>query len=194
MRIYVASSWRNAYQPEVVALLRRRGHDVYDFKNPAPGNTGFSWSAIDPAWKEWTPDAYRRALEHPIAADGYGHDIRALRGCEACVLVLPSGRSASWEFGFAMGQGKLGVVFMPDACEPEPMYREAAIVTTPAELHDMFNGPDAVVERFIRSGAPRSILPEQNVPETQRRGDGSGRGTDEGDASPEGRGGAPLVP
>ncbi len=49
--------------------------------------------------------------------------------------------------------GKLGAVFMPEACEPELMYREAAIVTTPAELHDLFNGPHAVVERFIRHGA-----------------------------------------
>lgn len=33
-RIYVASSWRNKYQPEVVAALRKAGHKVYDFRNP----------------------------------------------------------------------------------------------------------------------------------------------------------------
>ena len=33
-RIYVASSWRNKYQPEVVAALRKAGHGVYDFRNP----------------------------------------------------------------------------------------------------------------------------------------------------------------
>ena len=32
-RIYVASSWRNEYYPEVVAKLREAGHDVYDFHN-----------------------------------------------------------------------------------------------------------------------------------------------------------------
>jgi hypothetical protein len=41
MKLYVASSWRNARQPEVVARLREAGHEVYDFRNPAPGNTGF---------------------------------------------------------------------------------------------------------------------------------------------------------
>lgn len=36
MNIYVASSWRCARQPAVVAALRAAGHEVYDFKNPAP--------------------------------------------------------------------------------------------------------------------------------------------------------------
>jgi len=32
-KIYVASSWRNEYYPEVVAKLREAGHEVYDFHN-----------------------------------------------------------------------------------------------------------------------------------------------------------------
>lgn len=133
-RIYVASSWRNGYQQEVVRFLRSLGHDVYDFRNPEPGNTGFAWSAIDPDWKGWTPAAYREALRHPIARSGYFCDIRAVRGCEICVLVLPSGRSASWEFGYAMGAGKRGVVYMPEPCEPELMYAEADIAVDLGEL------------------------------------------------------------
>jgi hypothetical protein len=35
VRIYVASSWKNNIQPEVVHELRKLGHDVYDFKNPS---------------------------------------------------------------------------------------------------------------------------------------------------------------
>lgn len=31
MKIYVASSWRNEYYPEVVQKLRDAGFDVYDF-------------------------------------------------------------------------------------------------------------------------------------------------------------------
>lgn len=134
MRIYVASSWRNVLQPSVVDALRAIGHDVYDFRAPAPGVSGFGWSEIDPSWKSWTPEEYRKALQHPIAERGYANDITALKSCDACVLVLPSGRSASWEFGYAMGQGKRGVVVMIDACEPELMYREAEIVTSLAEL------------------------------------------------------------
>ena len=44
MRIYVASSWRNTHQQAIVAALREAGHDVYDFRNPRPGDKGFAWS------------------------------------------------------------------------------------------------------------------------------------------------------
>jgi len=138
VKIYVASSWRNVIQPEIVQILRGLGHEVYDFRNPAPGNTGFSWSEIDPNWQEWTPEEYRAALQHPIAIGGYQFDINALRDCDACVLVLPSGRSASWEFGYAMGQGKRGVVVQLGKVEPELMYREAEIITDVRNLQDVF--------------------------------------------------------
>ncbi len=136
MKIYVASSWRNLIQPAIVVMLRRCGHEVYDFRNPAPGNSGFSWSAIDEHWQNWTPKEYREALQHPIAAKGFEYDIGALRDCDACVLVLPSGRSASWEFGYAIGAGKRGAVVMFEPCEPELMYRGQPILTSPDELFD----------------------------------------------------------
>lgn len=140
MKIYVASSWRNLLQPAIVHLLRRCGHDVYDFRNPAPGVGGFGWSEIDPNWKAWTPEQYRDALQHPIAERGWTHDIEALRSCDACVLVLPSGRSASWEFGYAMGQGKRAAVVMLEAQEPELMYRGAEILSSLDEVFDAFGG------------------------------------------------------
>lgn len=141
MKIYVATSWRNLIQPAIVHALRRCGHDVYDFRHPAPDNKGFSWSEIDPNWQQWSPAEYRAALQHPVAERGHGFDMRALRDCDACVLVLPSGRSASWEFGYAMGQGKRGAVVMLEPCEPELMYRGAEIITTMDELFDAFGEP-----------------------------------------------------
>ncbi len=141
MNIYVASSWRNLLQPAIVLALRRCGHEVYDFRNPAPGNNGFSWREIDPNWEQWTAKQYREAMKHPIAIAGYRHDIAALNTCDTCVLVLPSGRSASWELGYAMGAGKRGVVVQLDKIEPELMYREAQIVTSMDELFDLFGEP-----------------------------------------------------
>jgi len=138
MNIYVASSWRNLLQPAIVHALRGCGHDVYDFRHPAPGDDGFAWSAIDPKWEQWTGSQYREALRHPLAVKGYALDKRALDRCDAVVLVLPSGRSASWEHGNAMGQGKRGYVVMFDTCEPELMYLEATIITTMNELFDAF--------------------------------------------------------
>ena len=137
MKIYVASSWRNGYQPQIVDLLRDAGHDVYDFRHPAPGNHGFRWSAIDPDWQQWTPEAFARSLRHPIADAGFNFDANALRACELCVLVLPSGRSAHLEAGFAAGAGKRVVVFVAEPVEPELMYRLAdRIVTRVGDLLD----------------------------------------------------------
>ncbi|MBX3205138.1 MAG: hypothetical protein KF764_08710 [Labilithrix sp.] len=141
MKIYVASSWRNVLQPGIVQVLRRCGHEVYDFRAPAPGNKGFGWSEIDPNWRHWTPRQYREALEHPIAQRGHRHDMEALAGCDACVLVLPSGRSASWEFGYAMAQGKRASVVMLEPMEPELMYRGAQILTSMNEVFDAFGEP-----------------------------------------------------
>lgn len=113
MNIYVASSWRNPWQIGVVSLLRDLGQDVYDFREPEPGVRGFAWSDVDPQWKAWNPAAYRQALQHPVAEDGYRRDMDALRACEACVLVLPCGSSAHLELGWAVGAGKETAVLFP---------------------------------------------------------------------------------
>ena len=42
-KVYVASSWSNEYQPRIVAFLREREHEVYDFRNPKR-KTDFRWS------------------------------------------------------------------------------------------------------------------------------------------------------
>lgn len=123
MRIYVASSWRNAYQPVVVAAVRAAGHEVYDFRQPAPGNDGFRWAEIDPGWESWGPVEMRAALENPIADSGFRLDFRGMTRADAGVLVLPSGRSAHLEAGWLAACSKPVLVFMPEPSEPELMYR-----------------------------------------------------------------------
>lgn len=122
MRIYVASSWRNAHQPAVVERLRADGHEVYDFRNPAHGEKGFAWSDIDPNWLKWSPADFVAALDHPIAKHGFVRDMDALHWCDACVLVLPCGRSAHLELGWAAGAGKKTCIYAPELPEPELMY------------------------------------------------------------------------
>lgn len=119
-RIYVASSWRNPDQPEVVDRHRARGFEVYDFRNP-PGRAGFSWSEIDPWWRSWTAEEYVAALEHPLAVAGYASDFAAMQWADTFVLVLPCGRSAHLELGWAVGAGKCTVIITRDGEEPELM-------------------------------------------------------------------------
>ena len=132
MRIYVASSWRNEHQPEVVLALRNMGHEVYDFRNPREGDSGFHWSEIDPAWESWTPKRYRECLSHPTAEAGFASDMDALRWCEAVVAVQPFGRSASLELGWAAGAGKRTVLLLA-AGEPELMVKMCGYVCVEIE-------------------------------------------------------------
>ncbi len=120
-RIYVASSWRNPLQSEVVSALSSDGHQVYDFRNPSPSRRGFSWSEIDPNWKHWSAAGYRAALDHPIAKAGFASDFNAMKWADVFVLVLPCGRSAHLELGWAAGQGKQTMILTRDGEEPELM-------------------------------------------------------------------------
>lgn len=129
-RIYVASSWRNALQPAIVESLRAAGHEVYDFRNPAPGQKGFAWrdcggkAAEDgPGTGAKTIPAYLEAIRSDRALDGFRYDKGAMDWADTCVLVLPCGRSAHLEAGFMAGEGKDTYILLhEDKFEPELMY------------------------------------------------------------------------
>lgn len=119
-RIYLASSWRNPHQPWMVQLLRQKGHQVYDFRNP-PHSTGFAWTDIGLVLP-CTAAAYRTALlTHPRAAQGFGADFSAMRWADTGLLVLPCGRSAHLGLGWMAGAGKRTIVLTQDNEEPELM-------------------------------------------------------------------------
>lgn len=122
-KIYVASSWRNPIQQEVVAFLRREGHEVYDFHNPKPGNTGFGWSRIDPNWLNWTAREFRDALKHPLAEEGYKLDSDAMKWADECCIVLPCGNSAHVEAGWESGKQKRTSVFWDESIDMAKAYK-----------------------------------------------------------------------
>lgn len=112
MKIYVTSSWLKAHQQSVVDALWNAGHAVY-------------WSEIDPNWQKWTTQQYVAALEHEYAKFGFNRDFEAMKVSDACVLVLPCGRSANAEAGWMKGAGKKVFVYIPPnvQIEPELMYK-----------------------------------------------------------------------
>lgn len=124
-KIYLATSWRNEFYPEVLAALIGAGHDVYDFRRPAKGNDGFKWEQVDKDYGQWTPEAYvYRLTSSVIARHGFLLDMDALNWCDTCVLLLPSGRSAHLEAGYAVGAGKDVFVLIPNMkdFQPDLMY------------------------------------------------------------------------
>lgn len=140
MKLYVASSWRNALQPPVVEALRLDGHEVYDFRNPPHGRGGFAWSDIDPDWLCWTVEDYREYLNHPIAEAGFASDWDAMVWADAGLLVMPCGRSAHIEAGYFVGAGKPLIILLSEG-EPELMYKMAtALVVDLDELRLALGG------------------------------------------------------
>jgi hypothetical protein len=143
LKCYVASSWRCLLQPAVVSMLRNAGVDVYDFKNPAPGEDDFRWTEIDGGWQAWDREAYRKALKHPVAEKGFKNDFDAMKWADFCVLVLPCGRSAHLEAGYFVGAGKpLVILILDDEQEPELMYKMASHVCT--SVNELFDAVEAL--------------------------------------------------
>lgn len=144
MKFYVASSWRNNVQPDVVMALRALGHEVYDFKNP-PNKAGFQWEQVTRGNGRPTLETYADSLKHPDAVAGFNADFDAMKWADACVLVLPCNRSAHLEAGWFWGQGKpLYILLCAEQFEPELMYMGAtAIVNTLGELLDKIGAADA---------------------------------------------------
>lgn len=126
MNVYVASSWRNTHQPNVVLALRLDGHVVYDFMD----SEGFGWSEVDPDWIGWDPWEYTQGLIHPAAERGFSRDMAALTACDACVYVMPCGVSASLEAGWAKGAGRLTICYIPALREPDLMVKMMDLITT----------------------------------------------------------------
>jgi hypothetical protein len=121
--IYVASSWRCPRFESVADALRGAGHEIYDFKHDKGAQ--FHWHEVGVDSNGDTIFNYLTGLEHPRADAGFESDAGALVRCDTCVLVLPCGRSAHLELGWAVGQGKRTAILLPPEWidDPELMYK-----------------------------------------------------------------------
>lgn len=165
MKIYLASSWRNTYHASVLDMLRTGGHEVYDFKKPAPGKTGFSWEQTINR-PIYDGNDLLEALAHPRAVEGFKYDFDAMKAADMCVLLLPCGNSAHLEAGWFIGSGKPIVVLCPELREPELMYklaeREGFTPLTP-----LFVSPGPMMAhlyRLHRSMAEARGVPAEMIP------------------------------
>ncbi len=127
--IYVASSWKNPFFEGVVDRLRAEGFAVYDFKRDEGAQ--FHWSEAGVSSSGSTLREYLAGLAHARARQGFRSDFTALEMCTTCVLVLPCGRSAHLELGWACGRGKHTAVLFDDSANvtPELMYAMVECLT-----------------------------------------------------------------
>lgn len=153
MKIYVATSWKNELQPSVVEALRNAGHEVYDFRNPAPGNTGFGWRQCVPEPPPWSAETTRQVLAHQRAEEGYALDRDAMEWADAIVMLQPCGRSAAYELGWGVGAGKWTAALLADGQEPELMFKGAdALCVTLDEVVAFLAAPPARKGRCVNCG------------------------------------------
>lgn len=154
MKIYLASSWRNPNYEGLLALLRRSGYVVYDFKNPQDvtkpnlpkSRTGFSWSEIDPDWNRWNNEEYLEALKHPVAQQAFDSDFNALKWADVVIMAMPCGSSASIEMAWAAGAGKPTAVYISSFREAELMVKVADLITSDLqELWEWLHAHELVI-------------------------------------------------
>ena len=75
-------------------------------------------------------EEYLRMIEHPRAIEGFHADFDAMQRADTFVMVLPCGKSAHLELGWAIGAGKRTAILLEDPVEPELMYRCADYLAT----------------------------------------------------------------
>ena len=110
MKIYIASSWKNCQKClDLSGQLRDWGHEVDCFCDASMGRYVFDYRDIGPI-EEMDTIAF---LDNPQSQAAFQEDQRWLNWCDAVVMVLPCGKSAHLEAGYAKGQNKFLVIYGP---------------------------------------------------------------------------------
>lgn len=92
--------------------------------------------------KTETPESFLKMLNHPIAEAGFYSDFDNLYKASHVVCVLPCGKSAHLELGYAIGMMKRTAILLEDPCEPELMYKMVDyLAPTQKDLMDWLGVP-----------------------------------------------------
>ena len=146
MKLYIASSWRLSNELlQLAKYLRSHGHEVDCFCDSSSGRYVFHWSEF---FGPGVTEEEAEQLRFKYDAKSFINDHRVQRAfeedkgwldwAEGVVLVVPSGRSAHLEAGYAVGQGKpVWVWGLFPKGEFDVMYRFAQTLFRTEELPEM---------------------------------------------------------
>ena len=108
MKVYLASSWKNEKAVSYIAeLLRKEGHEVDAFTDTSTGRYVFHISEIGNP-KNLHPEDF---MKDSRTKKAFLEDKKWLDWCDCCLLILPCGKSAHLEGGYAKGKGKKLIIF-----------------------------------------------------------------------------------
>lgn len=149
INIYVASSWKNSSQQTLVQMLVDKGYNVYDFKHPNniiddSMKNGFHWSDVDPNYKNLDSEALLKLFEHQKVQNHFYIDFNALDNCDICILLLPCGKSAHIEAGYAVGRGKETIICTNGERTDEIMYLMCGYENIVTSLEDALVRVEAI--------------------------------------------------
>jgi len=112
-KIYVGGSLSNPEIIRITKVLTTADHEVFSsWFTPGP--------EADEHWRDYEKElgySYREALRRPAAQNIFHFDKRWIDWSDVFVMVMPCGKSAHLELGYAVGTGKETIVYMPE--EPE---------------------------------------------------------------------------
>lgn len=106
--IYLIGSLKNPRVPEIAIELRTAGFEVFD-----------EWYSAGPEADDWWQAHctqrgmnYQQALESPHAETVFAFDLKWIHAADAVVLILPAGKSAHLELGYAEGIRKRTAILL----------------------------------------------------------------------------------
>lgn len=111
-KLYLIGSLRNTDLPSIGRHLRA-SFDVFDDWYAAGPEADDKWML----YEKLRERTYQQALEGYAADHVFSYDHEHLDEAEIVVLVTPAGKSSHLELGYALGQGKVGIIYVTK--EPE---------------------------------------------------------------------------
>lgn len=114
INIYLTGALKNPRIPDIGNALRARGFDVMD-EWFTPGEfADTNWQA----YEKKRGRSYIEALKGRAATNIFLFDCSYLDHSDVVVLVMPAGKSAMLELGYAVGRGKRTYILL-DGQDPE---------------------------------------------------------------------------
>ncbi len=146
MKIYMASSWKMIDKVrELAQLLRDNGHEVDDFTDSSRGRYVFFFKDL-PGYEDLNAITL---LDHEPAVKAFVEDKKYIDWSEVVFLLLPSGKSAHLEAGYAVGSGKKLIIFQESYPfgEFDVMYGFADLITS--DMKEALKFLSAIDERKV---------------------------------------------
>lgn len=128
LKIYIASSWKNEKDVKRIAgLLKHQGFEADNFTYASTGRYVFHYEELGDL-KQFDAITFLRSEK---AMKAFHEDRKWIDWADGVLLILPAGKSAHLEAGYAVGKGKFLIIYQEHFPKGEfdVMYGFADLIT-----------------------------------------------------------------